>query len=171
MRPSVPTAILTAIFALVTAGDVQEATAKHGRNHETLGKTGVLIPITNPRKLNNGHLQFDVHATGINKLHYAWSKLWGKDFGYYLEGTSTDENRQCPYFKKQDMTYFDKETVEALSHYRITLGLPKHMLNDLTEAECAISRDPGDKIAPNLNSNDTEPDARGPKPSAPTHRP
>lgn len=122
--------------------------AKSGQRYEKLKKAGVLIPISNPQRLPDGKLQFDVYAKGISKWDYFWAKALGKDFGYYLEGTSKDKNRLCPYFEKKDKTYFHEETIKSMSHYRVTIGMPDHLIAEMTRAQCAISPEPDDDAAP-----------------------
>ena len=135
------------------------ANSQNNVRHERLKKAGVLIPISNPQRLPDGKLQFDVYAQGINKWDYVWSKMWNKDFGYYLEGTSKDKNRDCPYFEKRDKTYFRNDTIKDMSHYKVTLGMQENLVNEMIAAQCAISPKPDDDAAPDAkdrSSNDVD---------------
>ncbi|MBI4030602.1 MAG: hypothetical protein HY370_02905 [Proteobacteria bacterium] len=145
------------------------ADAANGVRHEKLKKAGVLIPISNPRQLPDGKLEFDVYAQGISKFNYLWAKMWGNDFGYYLEGTSKDKNRVCPYFEKRDKTYFKNEVIQSMLHYKVTLGLPDHMMREIIDAQCAISPEPDDDAAPPAD-NDNNRNASGKAQEPPVYR-
>ena len=139
---------------MAAIGLTQPVQASHNQRYERLSKAGVLIPISNPQRLPDGKLQFDVYAKGINKVDYLWSTFVGKDFGYYLEGTSKDKNRPCPFFKKSDKTYFHNETIKSMSHYRVTLGMSDHLMDTMIEAQCAISPKPDKDAAPDAQDGD-----------------
>jgi hypothetical protein len=137
---------LAAAFALA-AGLASDADSKN-ISYEKMRKAGVRIPISNAHLLGDGKLQFDVYAKNISKFDYIWSKLWGKNFAYYVEGTSDNKDRVCPYFEKKDKTFFRAEEIKPMSHYRFTLGLPKPMMDEVIAAKCAISPEPDDDAAP-----------------------
>lgn len=156
---------ITAIFGLAAAAaGLTIPPAVDSRNdsirHEKLKNAGVLIPITNPQRLPDGNIQFEVHAKNVSKRDYMWSKLWGKDFGYYVEGTGTDGDRACPYFEARDKTSFRSEPLEDSQHLRFTLGMAGSLIDELVESQCALSPPPGDSIAPPMKEDNNRGGAR-----------
>jgi hypothetical protein len=120
--------------------------------YQLLKSAGVKIPIREFNIKDGDTLEFDLYKKDISIKDYIWSWLWGKNFGYYMNGVDPDNvTIKCPYVgEKQKHRGSSIRKIED-GKYHVILVLSQSLITAIVENQCAIS--PRPRKAPNANSN------------------
>lgn len=106
-------------------------------------KVGVTIPIRNYEREESNMLIIEINKKDVSIINYIWSSIWGKDFGYYMEGANLeDKNKVCPFVGEE--TKLPGSKIESIGNgkHRVTMVLPPDVIDSIITNRCAISPKP-----------------------------
>ena len=118
--------------------------------YRPLKKSGVKIPIREYERKDANTLEFKINRDDISIKDYIWSWLWGKKFGFYMDGINPrNDSQKCPYITDNLRLPGSKiEKIEAQKH-QVTLVVVPQLVDAIIKNRCAISPKP--RKAPNPN--------------------
>lgn len=118
--------------------------------YQPLKKAGVKIPIREFNIKDGNTLEFDLYKRDVSIKDYIWSWLWGKDFGYYMNGIDPDNMTvQCPYVGEKQKHRGSSIREIGDGKYHVVLVLSESLITAIIENQCAVS--PRPRKAPDAN--------------------
>jgi len=125
-------------------------------NYKPLKNTGVKILIRGYRLKDENKFEFDLHKEDISMKDYVWSIIWGKNFGYYLDGVNPkNKNLNCPYISEEEqLPGSDIKEISSEMH-QVTLVLNQELIEAIVLNRCAVSPKP--RRAPDYERNNSTP--------------
>ena len=120
-------------------------TAQEGASveYKKFKKAGVKIPIRDYEREESNMLKFEINKKDVSITDYIWSIIWGKDFGYYMEGANLeDKNKVCPFVGEE--TKLPGSKIESIGNgiHRVTMVLPPDVIDSIITNRCAVSPKP-----------------------------
>jgi hypothetical protein len=120
--------------------------------YRSLKNAGVKIPIRDYVVRDDDKLEFDIYKDDISIVDYIWSWLWGKNFGYYMNGVDPWEKTvQCPYVGEKQKLPGSSIRKVGDGKYHVTLVLSQTLISAIIEKQCAVS--PRPRKAPSADNN------------------
>ena len=142
----IETAIIGVSFCLNTIAQTQPLI-----EYRSLKNAGVKIPIRD-YNLRDDKLEFDIYKDDISVVNYIWSWLWGKNFGYYMNGVDPKKKSlQCPYVGEKQKLPGSSIRKVGDGKYHVTLVLSQTLISAIIEKQCAVS--PRPRKAPSAENN------------------
>lgn len=120
-------------------------------DYKPLNKSGVKILIREYQRRNDDTFEFDIYRKDISIKDYIWSLIWGKNFGFYMEGINTgNKNLLCPYVGEDDKRSGSEIKDIGNGKHHVTLVLPPTLIDAIISNRCAVSPKP--RKAPKVKS-------------------
>jgi len=131
------------------------AQATSSINYKPLKKTGVKILIRDYEIKNDNTFEFELYREDVSIMDYIWSVIWGKNFGFYMEGVDpTNKDLNCPYVGEDEkLPGSDIKDIGSGKHH-VILVLSPPLIDAIIEYRCAVSPKP--RKAPDYKANKTK---------------
>lgn len=131
------------------------AGASSSIDYMLLKKSGVKILIREYDIKSDNTFEFDLYREDVSIKDYVWSLIWGKNFGFYMDGVNpNNKDIKCPYVGEDEKRPGSDIKDIGNGKHHVTLVLPPPLIDAIIKNRCAVSPKP--RKAPDTDSKKKE---------------
>ncbi|MGI9535198.1 MAG: hypothetical protein ACR2NW_09630 [Thermodesulfobacteriota bacterium] len=130
-------------FLIISTVISASALEKTSIEFKLFRKAGVKIPIRDFEREESNILKFEIYKNDVSTKDYIWSSIWGKDFGYFMDGANLEnKNKECPFVGEETKLPGSKIENIGDGKHLVTMVLPPEVIDSIITNKCAVSPKP-----------------------------